>query len=54
MVLEGVGVCLGSAGRTLYPLFLASAMWRLLDLPQGMITPVRSRAQTTKAFMMKS
>ncbi|KAG2444109.1 hypothetical protein HYH02_009051 [Chlamydomonas schloesseri] len=37
-VLEGLGVCLGTPGRPLYALFLAAALWRLLDLPPAVFT----------------
>lgn len=37
-VLEGLGVCLGSPGRPLYALFLAAALWRLLELPPAVFT----------------
>ncbi|KXZ45157.1 hypothetical protein GPECTOR_57g447 [Gonium pectorale] len=33
VVHEGLGVCLGGPGRPLYVLFLAAALWRLLELP---------------------
>ncbi|KAG2436813.1 hypothetical protein HXX76_006335 [Chlamydomonas incerta] len=37
-VLEGLGVCLGTPGRPLYALFLAAALWRLLELPPAVFT----------------